>query len=77
MQNKKNNHDEIILVIDVGNTNSGYDADIQKNCTISPKSIGGSAYVDMPIEVSYSNDKTRGTVKFVDGEPTFTATPLE
>lgn len=61
----------------VGNTNSGYDADIQKNCTISPKSIGGSAYVDMPIEVSYSNDKTRGTVKFVDGEPTFTATPLE
>ena len=58
----------------VGDTSAGYDADLQKNCTISPSSIGGSAYVDMPIEVSYSNDKTRGTVKFADGVPTFTAT---
>lgn len=57
----------------VGNTSSGYDADIQKNCTISPTSIGGSAFVDMPIEVSYSNDKTRGTVTFADGTPTFSA----
>lgn len=58
----------------VGDTSTGYDADLQKNCTISMTSIGGSAYVDMPIEVSYSNDKTRGTVKFTDGVPAFTAT---
>lgn len=57
----------------VGDTSTGYDADLQKNCTINPSSIGGSAYVDMPIEVSYSNDKTRGTVKFAEGVPTFTA----
>lgn len=57
----------------VGDTSAGYDADLQKNCTISPSSIGGSAYVDMPIEVSYSNDKTRGTVKFAEGVPSFTA----
>lgn len=55
----------------VGDTTDGYDADIQKNCTINIKSIGGDAYVDMPIEVNYSNDKKRGTVKFADGVPTF------
>lgn len=58
----------------VGNTPEGYDADLQKNCTINIKSIGGSAYVDMPIDVNYSNDKQRGTVKFAEGDvPTFTA----
>lgn len=57
----------------VGDASDGYDADIQEGCTINITSIGGSAYVDMPIDVSYSNDKVRGTVKFVDGVPNFTA----
>ena len=57
----------------VGDTSKGYDADVQENCTISPTKIGGSAYVDMPIDVSYSNEKTRGTVTFADNVPTFTA----
>ena len=57
----------------VGDTSGGYDADVQENCTISPTKIGGSAYVDMPIEVSYSNTKTRGTVKFTGNTPEFTA----
>lgn len=56
----------------VGNTAAGYDADPQKNCTVSPKSIGGSAYVDMPIDIKYSNDRQRGTVKFAGDVPTFT-----
>lgn len=58
----------------VGNETDGYDAELQKNCTINITSIGGSAYVDMPIEISYSNDTTKGTVKFADGVPKFTAT---
>lgn len=56
----------------VGDTSAGYDADVQENCTISPTKIGGSAYVDMPIDVHYSNEKTRGTVTFADKVPTFT-----
>ena len=57
----------------VGNESEGYDAELQKNCTINITSIGGSAYVDMPIEISYSNDSTKGTVTFEDGVPNFTA----
>lgn len=57
----------------VGNESEGYDAELQKNCTINITSIGGSAYVDMPIEISYSNDSTKGTVTFADGVPNFTA----
>jgi hypothetical protein len=56
----------------VGNESDGYDAELQTNCTINITSIGGSAYVDMPIEISYSNNSTRGTVKFTEGVPEFT-----
>lgn len=56
----------------VGTETDGYEAELQKNCTINITSIGGSAYVDMPIEISYSNDSVKGTVKFNDDVPTFT-----
>ena len=52
---------------------STFEAEMQKNCTINITSLGGSAYVDMPIEISYSNDSTKGTVTIADGVPTFTA----
>lgn len=56
----------------VGSESAGFDADVQTNCTISPSSIGGSAYVDMPVEVTYSNAKTRGTVTMnAEHNPTF------
>ncbi len=55
----------------VGNETDGYDAELQTNCTINITSIGGSAYVDMPIEIAYSNNSTRGTVTFKDGAPEF------
>lgn len=65
---------EILTVYSyVGDTTDGYDSDIQTGCTINIEKIGGSAYVDMPITISYSNDKTRGTTKFTSGVPTFTA----
>ena len=56
----------------VGSDTDGYDADMQSDCTITFSSIGGSAYVDMPITVNYSDKKERGTVKFTEGVPTFT-----
>lgn len=56
----------------VGSETDGYDADMQSDCTITFGSIGGSAYVDMPITVNYSDKKERGTVTFANGVPTFT-----
>lgn len=56
----------------IGTESDGYEADMQADCTITFSSIGGSAYIDMPITVNYSDKKERGTVKFADGVPTFT-----
>ena len=39
-----------------------YEAEVHKNCTLTPQSIGGSSYVDMPITINFSNDKVHGTV---------------
>lgn len=57
----------------VGEESTGYDSDVQEGCTINIEKIGGSAYVDMPITISYSNKKTRGKTKFTGETPTFTA----
>lgn len=38
-------------------------AEVHKNCTITPESLGGSSYIDMPITIDFSNDKVLGTVK--------------
>ena len=48
----------------VGDTSEGYDATIEEDCTITFSSVGGSAYIDMPITVKYSDKKQRGTVTF-------------
>ena len=65
---------EVLIVYKyIGEETTGYEAELQKNCTINITSIGGSAYVDMPIEISYSNDSTRGTVTFTEDVPNFTA----
>ena len=51
-----------------GDTSKGYDATIEEDCTITFSSIGGSAYIDMPITVKYSDKKQRGTVTFGEGK---------
>ena len=64
---------EVLIVYKyIGEEAAGYEAELQKNCTINITSIGGSAYVDMPIEILYSNDSVKGVVKFVDDQPNFT-----
>ena len=56
-----------------GGEAGSFEAELQKGCTINITSIGGSTNVDMPIEISYSNDSTSGTVSIAKGVPTFTA----
>lgn len=56
--------------------NKTYEAEVHKGCTLTPQSIGGSATVDMPIDISYSNDKVHGTVDNFKYGSTVTFTPL-
>lgn len=58
-----------------GTTVGTFAAEKQTGCTIAINSIGGSAHVDMPIEISYSNDSVLGTVNKLKGaDITFTPT---
>ena len=48
-------------------------AELHKNCTIVPQSLGGSSYVGLPLNVHLSYDNTLGTVTISNKVPTFTA----
>ena len=52
----------IAAFIKEGATSSKYLAVKHSGCSIIPTSLGGDAYVSMPIEVHYSNDITKGSV---------------
>lgn len=54
-------YDVMIISAFVGSAGS-YEAEVHKNCTLTPQSIGGSSYVDFPITINFSNDKVHGTV---------------
>lgn len=56
-------------------TEGAYEAEVHKNCTLTPQSLGGSGYVDMPIDINYSNDKVHGTVDNYKYGTTVTFTP--
>lgn len=57
-------------------TEGAYEAEVHKNCTLTPQSIGGSSYLDMPIDINYSNDKVHGTVNNFAYGTTITFTPV-
>lgn len=59
----------------VGDSTNGYEAEVHKNCTLTPQSVGGSSYVDMPININYSNDKVHGTVNDYKYSSTITFSP--
>lgn len=63
---------DVLIVYAYIGESTAFEAELQKNCTINITSIGGSAHVDMPIEISYSNDITKGTATISNGVPTFT-----
>ena len=70
---KLSQYEMLTVYSHVGDKTSGYDATVEEDCTITFSSIGGSAYVDMPITVKYSDKKQRGTVIFDENQsPNFT-----
>lgn len=56
----------------MGNANDGYEAVRHDQCSIIPTSVGGSAYVQMPLEIHFSNNITSGTVNKLADDFTFT-----
>lgn len=56
----------------MGDATNGYETVMHKDCSIIPTSIGGSAYVQMPIEIHFSNDIVSGTVDKLADDFTFT-----
>lgn len=64
---------EVMLIHGYVGEAGSYQAEIHGDSTILVTSIGGSANVDMPIEINFSNKKTLGTVNSLKAPITFTA----
>jgi hypothetical protein len=54
-------------------TGGGYQAEIDDGCLLVPESVGGSSYVDMPIQAQLGGRRIFGTASDWKGSPTFTA----
>ena len=53
---------EVMIISAFAGENGAYEAEVHKGCTLTPQSMGGDSYVDMPIDINFSNDKVHGTV---------------
>lgn len=53
---------EVMLIHAYVGSDGAYEAEVHKGCTLTPQSLGGDGTVDMPINISFSNDKIHGTV---------------
>lgn len=53
---------EVMLIHAYVGSEGAYEAEVHKGCTLTPQSLGGDGTVDMPINISFSNDKIHGTV---------------
>lgn len=65
----------VMLIHAFVGTAGAYEAEVHKNCTLTPQSMGGDSYVDMPININFSNDKVHGTVNDYKYGSTITFTP--
>lgn len=65
---------DVLLIHAYVGSDGAYEAEKHSNCTIVPQSVGGSSYVDMPIDIQFSNDKTHGTVDNYKAGSTITFT---
>lgn len=61
-----------VITAFIGNS-SAYSTVKHTGCSIIPTSIGGDAWVKLPIEVHYSNNITKGTVNKLADDFEFTA----
>lgn len=68
---------EVMLIHAFVGTEGAYEAEVHHGCTLTPQSMGGDSYVDMPIDISFSNDKTHGTVNDYKYGSTITFTAAE
>lgn len=66
---------EVMVINAYVGSEGSYEAEVHKNCTLTPQSVGGSSYVDMPINIAYSNDKVHGTVNTYKYNETITFSP--
>ena len=67
------NNDLMVLHAYSGDPESGAFAERYASCMVKPSSLGGSANVGMPIDVTFGGTRTKGTAKKADGAVTFTA----
>jgi len=56
----------------MGDATNGYEAVRHDQCSIIPTSVGGSSYVQMPLEIHFSNLTTSGTVNKLADDFIFT-----
>lgn len=68
-----NNAFDVFIITAFMGTSGSYYAVKHAGCSVIPQSIGGDSYVNMPIEVHYSNDITEGTVDKLSDDFVFTA----
>ena len=64
--------DVYIISAFIGDSTNGYEAVKHQNCSIIPTSVGGDTFVNMPLEVHYSNDIISGTVDKLSDDFEFT-----
>lgn len=62
-----------VITVFIGNEADGYEAEKHVDCSITYDSIGGSANVDFPYTIHFSNKITTGTVDKIS--PDFEFTP--
>ena len=68
------NNDMLLVHLYAGTADSAVHAERYSACAVKPSSIGGSATVDMPIDVTFGGTRTVGTAaRAADGTITFTA----
>lgn len=67
------NNDMLVVHTYAGEAESGVFAERYASCAVKPSSLGGSANVGMPIDVTFGGTRTKGTAVRADGTVTFTA----
>jgi len=67
------NNDMLVVHTYAGDAKSGVFAERYASCSVKPSGLGGSANVDMPVDVTYGGTRTKGTATVAAGAVTFKA----
>lgn len=67
------NNDMLVVHTYAGDAETGAFAERYASCSVEPTSLGGSANVGMPIEVTFGGTRSTGTARVDAGNVTFTA----